>query len=122
MSEAMTPAGLAYLTMPFSGSSSMMPMLFWRRASRRMPSTLPRRPGSRLPIPLSCDAHLGEAGGGGFVGGRPRHRLAEAIDRGLVESVDGLHRGPAAREQGVHQLGFFGRNESCHVAFEGSSG
>ena len=53
ISEQITPAGLAYLTMPFSGSSSMMPMLFWRSASRRMPSTLARRLGSRLPMPLS---------------------------------------------------------------------
>ena len=28
ISEAITPAGFAYLTMPFSGISSMIPMLF----------------------------------------------------------------------------------------------
>ena len=53
ISEAMTPAGFAYLTMPFSGSSSMTPMLFCRSASRRMPSTFARRRGSGLPMPLS---------------------------------------------------------------------
>ena len=53
ISEAMTPAGFAYFTMPLSGISSMMPMLFCRSASRRMPSTLARRLGSRLPMPLS---------------------------------------------------------------------
>ena len=54
-SEAMRPTGLAYLTMPFSGSSSMTPTLFWRSTSRRMPMTLKRLP-TRLsgsPMPLS---------------------------------------------------------------------
>ena len=54
-SEAMRPTGFAYLTIPFSGSSSMTPMLFWRRTSRRMPMTLSRLP-TRLsgsPMPLS---------------------------------------------------------------------
>ncbi len=50
---AITPAGFAYLTRPRIGSSSMMPMLFWRSASRRMPCTLARRVGSRRPMPLS---------------------------------------------------------------------
>ncbi len=53
--EATRPTGLAYLTMPFSGSSSMTPMLFWRSTSRRMPMTL-KRFDTRLsgsPIPLS---------------------------------------------------------------------
>src|ERR1041385_7142210 len=58
MSEAITPAGFAYLTMPFSGISSMTPMLFWRSASRRMPSTFERRPASRLPMPLSSTLML----------------------------------------------------------------
>ena len=53
ISDAITPAGLAYLTIPLSGSSSMMPMLFCLSASRRMPSTFARRFGSGLPIPLS---------------------------------------------------------------------
>ena len=58
MSEAITPAGFAYLTMPFSGMSSMMPMLFWRRASRRMARTFERRVGSRLPMPVSSTLML----------------------------------------------------------------
>ena len=58
ISETITPAGLAYLTRPFSGISSMTPMLFWRSASRRMPSTLPRRLGSRPPMPLSSTLML----------------------------------------------------------------
>src|SRR5437867_1538601 len=53
ISDAMMPAGFAYLTIPFSGISSMMPMLFCRSASRRMPRTFARRFGSGLPIPLS---------------------------------------------------------------------
>ena len=53
ISDAMTPAGLAYFTIPLSGISSMMPMLFCRRASRRTPSTFARRFGSGLPRPLS---------------------------------------------------------------------
>src|SRR6267143_4890520 len=53
ISEAMTPAGFAYFTIPFSGISSMIPMLFCRSASRRMPSTFARRRGSGLPMPLS---------------------------------------------------------------------
>ena len=36
----------------------MMPMLFWRSASRRMPSTFARRVGSRLPMPLSSTLML----------------------------------------------------------------
>jgi hypothetical protein len=31
-SEAITPAGFAYLTMPLAAFSSMMPVLFWRSA------------------------------------------------------------------------------------------
>ena len=53
--EAINPTGLAYLMMPRSGSSSITPMLFWRRTSRRMPITLKRLP-TRLsgsPMPLS---------------------------------------------------------------------
>ena len=53
--DAITPAGLAYLTMPRSGSSSMTPIEGWRRTSRRIPWILPRlltRP-SRSPMPLS---------------------------------------------------------------------
>ena len=53
ISDAITPAGLAYLTIPFSGISSITPMLFWRRASRSTPCTLARRFGSGLPMPLS---------------------------------------------------------------------
>ena len=53
ISEAMTPAGLAYLTIPLSGISSMTPMLFCRNASRSTPCTLARRFGSGLPMPLS---------------------------------------------------------------------
>ncbi len=53
INPAITPAGLAYLTMPLSGISSMIPMLFCLSASRRMPNTFARRLGSRLPIPLS---------------------------------------------------------------------
>ena len=52
---AMTPTGLAYLTNPFSGISSTIPMLFWRRASLRIPLILNRlfgRP-SQSPSPLS---------------------------------------------------------------------
>ena len=53
--EAMTPAGLAYLTRPLTWSSSMIPTLGVRSASRRMPWILKRfaaRP-SRSPMPLS---------------------------------------------------------------------
>ncbi len=49
------PAGLPYLTMPFSGISSMMPTLFWRSASRSTPRIFIRLP-MRLtgsPRPLS---------------------------------------------------------------------
>src|SRR5712691_1159514 len=53
ISEAMTPAGFAYFTISLSGISSMIPMLFCRSASRRMPSTFARRRGSGLPMPLS---------------------------------------------------------------------
>ena len=42
------PAGLPYLTMPFSGISSMTPTLGWRRASRRTPRIF-----IRLPIRLT---------------------------------------------------------------------
>src|SRR5437762_2777902 len=42
MREAITPAGFAYFAMPFSGISSMQPMLFCRNASRRMPRTFAR--------------------------------------------------------------------------------
>ena len=43
------PAGLPYLTMPFSGSSSMMPTLFCRSASRSTPRIF-----IRLPIRLTA--------------------------------------------------------------------
>jgi hypothetical protein len=46
--HAMTPAGLPYLTMPFSGSSSITPTLFWRSASRSTPRIF-----MRLPIRLT---------------------------------------------------------------------
>ena len=52
----MTPAGFAYFTIPFSGISSMTPVLFCRRASRSTPMILKRlelRP-SGSPSPLSC--------------------------------------------------------------------
>ena len=54
-SDAITPTGFAYLTIPRSGSSSMTPTLGWRSTSRRMPITLSRLP-TRLtgsPMPLS---------------------------------------------------------------------
>ncbi len=47
--QAMIPAGLPYFTMPFSGSSSMMPTLFWRSASRSTPRIF-----IRLPIRLTA--------------------------------------------------------------------
>ena len=52
--DAITPAGFAYFTMPFSGISSITPILFWREASRRIPRTFDRRLGSGLPRPLSA--------------------------------------------------------------------
>jgi hypothetical protein len=54
-SEAISPTGLPYLTMPFSGISSMTPTLFWRSRSRRMPMILKRLPMrlSGSPMPLS---------------------------------------------------------------------
>ena len=54
-SDAMSPTGFAYLTMPRSGSVSITPMLFWRSRSRRIPMTLKRFETrlSRSPIPLS---------------------------------------------------------------------
>ncbi len=58
ISDGDDAGGFAYLTMPFSGISSMMPMLFWRRASRRMPRIFARRVGSRLPMPLSSTLML----------------------------------------------------------------
>ena len=58
MSEAITPAGFAYFTNPRDASSSMMPMLFCRSASLRMPNTFARRVGSRLPMPLSSTLRL----------------------------------------------------------------
>ena len=53
--HAITPTGLPYLTIPFSGISSMIPTLFWRNASLSTPLILnflfSRLTGS--PIPLS---------------------------------------------------------------------
>src|SRR6185437_1813333 len=54
ISTASTPAGLPNFTMPFSGISSMTPMLFWRSTSRRMPSALRRREGTDSPMPVSA--------------------------------------------------------------------
>ena len=58
--DAITPTGLAYFTMPFSGISSITPMLFCRRASRRIPMILKRLLGrpARSPRPLSSTLML----------------------------------------------------------------
>ena len=58
ISAAITPAGFAYFTIPFSGISSITPILFCRNASRRIPRTFARRVGSRLPMPLSSTLKL----------------------------------------------------------------
>ena len=65
--------------MPFSGISSITPMLFWRSASRRMPSTLPRRLGSGLPMPLSSTL-MRASRIAAVVAGGPGDGLAEAVD------------------------------------------
>ena len=116
ISDAITPAGLAYLTMPFSGISSMMPMLFWRSASRRMPSTLARRVGSRLPMPLSSTLMFASRVAVALVAAGPGDGAAQPIDRRLVVALDRPHRGARAADQRLDHVGFFRGDRSCSHA------
>ena len=64
----MTPAGLAYLTMPFSGSPDDADALLAQGVAQDAEHlAAAARFGAAHPAFL--DAHLGEAGGSGFVGG-----------------------------------------------------
>ena len=92
--QAMIPAGLPYLTMPFSGSSSMMPTLFWRSASRSTPRIFIRLP-IRLtasPSPLSAMPIVDQPRERPLVGDRPGHRLAQPVDARLVVGLDDRER------------------------------
>ena len=113
ISEQITPAGLAYLTMPLSGSSSMTPMLFCRSASRRMPSTLRAAPRFAAAHAAFVDAHVGQARRGVGIRAGPADRLAEAIDPGLVVAADGVHGTARVGQQTPGLLGFSWGNRSC---------
>ena len=117
ISEAITPAGFAYLTIPLAGSSSMTPMLFWRSASRRMPRTLPRRLGSGMPMPLSWT----------LIGAR---RVAVTRSRRPRQSPDRVDRPSAGRmprssssrpcraRPACPPAGILRSDDACHVPFE----
>ena len=85
ISDAMTPAGFAYLTMPLVGhllddADALLPQRVAQDAEHL------RAPASArgLPMPLSSTLMLREAGGGRLVAARPGDGAAQPIDRGLV--------------------------------------
>ena len=74
-------------------------MLGWRRASRRMPCTLARRLGWRLPMPLSSTLMLARRVAVCSLPPGPADGPAEAVDRRLVVVLDGLHRRARALQE-----------------------
>ena len=97
----------------------MIPMLFWRRASRRMPAILARRRGSRLPMPLSSTLMFASRVRRRLVVAGPGHGLAQPIDGRLIE-VGGLgHGGPRPSDEQSADVGLFFRR---HGAGRGCGG
>ena len=99
ISDAMTPAGLAYLTMPLLGNllddaHALLPQRVAQDALHL---------GAALRLAAAhaalVDAHAAPARRGRLVAAGPGDRLAQAIDRGLVVGLDGAHRGASAVEQ-----------------------
>ena len=115
ISEQITPAGFAYLTMPFSGISSMMPMLFCRKRIAEDAEDLGAAPRLAAAHAALVDAHVGEAFGGVGIGAGPGDRLADAIDPGLVVVGNGRHSAARLSKKSLRQLGFSGGNRAyCH--------
>jgi hypothetical protein len=78
----MTPAGLAYLGMPLSGTFSMIPTLFCRSASRRIPANF--EPASRAAIFIAHAAfvnrHIRKGDEGRLVCDGPTYGSGEIVD------------------------------------------
>ena len=115
ISEQITPAGFAYLTMPLSGISSMIPMLFWRSASRRMPSDLGAAPRLAAAHAALVDAHVGEADARCRDWRRPSRPPGRGDRPSPGRSRRSAHGPPGVGEQPLRELGFLRRDRAwCH--------
>ena len=113
---AITPNGLAYLTRPYSEISSAIPMLFCRRASRKMPMILKRLLGrpARPPNPLSSTPiWTRRVKVFSLTVAHPPH-LSRSIDCGLIIIFDLFWGSPCSCLQILRILFFFIRNGYCH--------
>ena len=94
--EAMTPAGLAYLTSPLTGSSSMTPTLGVRERVAEDAVDLEALADATVAVADAAlvDAHVGQAGERGLVAEGPADGLRQPVDPGLVVVGDLGHGGP----------------------------